>query len=294
VTSPIGRGKLIKQEEKKEAARRAARKAARKKKVVKKKKVRKRAPQVVKKKAVRRRAPRTRERPPARLPRRRTKEVVAEPGEVLEAGKLEGYLKRRYPERNVGAEVTEALRDYRGRGYQDLQEALRKGLRLGTTETESGGFPLALIRKHLDALLAESPALGRSTVLWRGGHLPGNVRVGATITDKGYLSTSARRAAAEDFVTPFSKQDVIRITTRKEQKGLWVQGIRNTMPPGQTNARIALEAEVLLPRGTRFKVTRIRRLTKVQYETEFGKSPKLRQYWRNEKRIRIVDVEALL
>lgn len=107
--------------------------------------------------------------------------------------------------------------------------------------------------KTLDAAMAKS-SLKEDISLYRGASNKRNktFKVGQTLQDSGFSSTSLRSESAEAFLgdtdnTPY----IMKISAKKGQKAL-LPG-QNKLAKKQT----AQEVEVLLPRGTSYKITKI-------------------------------------
>jgi hypothetical protein len=113
--------------------------------------------------------------------------------------------------------------------------------------------------QQLDKAIGSS-ALPQDTVLYRGfGFAPkglSKLKVGATFSDKGYVSTSLNRSIAESFTKGGAKGSVVmRIKAKKGTKALPVSAI----------SEYQKEHEVLLPRGSNFRVTGVTKKNGVTY-----------------------------
>jgi len=135
-----------------------------------------------------------------------------------------------------------ALSTYTGSAYREINGGLRKD--------SLDPFHKSTVRE-LDAAMAQS-ALPENTILYRGmemnSHLRDNIKPGSTFNDPGYTSTSFDQSNSDSF-SGGDNSAVMRIKAQKGQKGLAVQSI-STYPH---------EREVLLPRGTNYKITNVTR-----------------------------------
>jgi len=127
-----------------------------------------------------------------------------------------------------------------------------KGTRMPEDETEAKD--IARLDKNLSSAIEKSPPLPKGTVLWRGARgAPekfAHLVPGVEFEDKGYSSTSLSQAHAERFtgaapsigVTATNKT-VFRIVSKR---GMFVSS---------RLSKHYKEKEVLLQKGTKFKVT---------------------------------------
>jgi len=117
---------------------------------------------------------------------------------------------------------------------------------------------------QLDDAFTKVPPAVRARTVWRGAHLP-LMREGQIVIDKGFTSTTARRAVIQRFLG----EAVAR-------KGTIPTVLKIRLPAGSYSmemlapGKFAGEAESLLPRGTAFRVNKVRQLTARAYEKEIG------------------------
>lgn len=136
----------------------------------------------------------------------------------------------------------QAAKTYTGETYTAINGGLRKG----------GLDPVhdATVR-DLDSAISKSE-LPENTVLYRGmelnDNLRNNIKPGATFTDQAYTSTSLDQGNPSRFAGG-ENGAVMRIKAQKGQKGLAMQSISDYPE----------EKEVLLPRGTKYKITGVTR-----------------------------------
>jgi len=138
--------------------------------------------------------------------------------------------------------------------YQNSSYNLNTHLRNGTIGQSVDHQTQAA---HLDAAMKKSP-LPSDMELYRG--IPGEVAtkiaeqgVGAVFQDKGFVSTSKSKAKAKGF-----GNSTVTIQTKKGQLGLDMN--QRIGPTG-----LSSEQEILLPRGTKFRVTKVEKRTKGEY-----------------------------
>ena len=133
-----------------------------------------------------------------------------------------------------------AFKEYQHGDYANLNDRLRKGDASGK------------IVKDLDAAIAKG-ALSKRTTLYRGlaSDKPfTSFKVGATIDDPAYVSTSTDKSVSDDFSIGVGHEHTVTM---------------HIDTPAGTNAAFFKEYdgyahnEVLLPRNTKYKITRVRK-----------------------------------
>lgn len=135
-----------------------------------------------------------------------------------------------------------ATKTYTGEAYTEINGGLRSGkIPPGHQQTV----------KELDSAIGQS-TLPENTVLYRGmemnSTLRENIKPGATFTDKAYTSTSLDQGNPDRFAGG-ENGAVMRVKAPAGQKGLALQSISDYPE----------EKEVLLPRGTSYKITSVTR-----------------------------------
>lgn len=132
----------------------------------------------------------------------------------------------------------DAAQTYTGNDYSDINGGLRSGKVPRQYETTV---------RNLDSAIDQS-RLPDNTVLYRGMNMSpdmaANMKPGAVFSDKAYTSTSINPRIPESFARGEGKT-LMRIKARAGSKGLAVNNISN----------FDGEHEILLPRGSRYKVT---------------------------------------
>lgn len=125
----------------------------------------------------------------------------------------------------------------------DFQVKVNKAARSGGATKEMLEMDAAFVMK-----------LGKPTTLYRGAVLPTPPKIGSTVTDKGYQSTSTSEAVAACFGFGRSQGQVLGIKVPKAEGSTCV--FRLNTPKGipimPADRQIG---EIVLPRGTSYKVT---------------------------------------
>lgn len=144
---------------------------------------------------------------------------------------------------------------YQGNGFKDLNPALRTGKIEGTKKFQGEDTaPMRDHRDNLDSLIAKSE-LDRGIVVYRGSttdwigdidRLPGTI-----FEDKGYTSTSLNPAQAKrfnKFAAPGKETALFEISVPRGARAAF-------MDKAKDPDALAWEYEMLLPRGTRYRIT---------------------------------------
>ncbi len=150
----------------------------------------------------------------------------------------------------MSATAQAGLRAYTGSAYADLNSRLRRGDPLTATQAK---YVKGLDEAAKKSRVAPSDVLVHRGV--RGDYVMGLVRklrVGDRFEDAGYSSTSVLASVADNFAGSYGSEDIalFRITIKK---GTAVIGLG-------TRSSVPSEAEILLPRGNRPRVTRIEKI----------------------------------
>ena len=136
-----------------------------------------------------------------------------------------------------------AVRAYSGTSYAKVNRGLRQG------------EPPDEVAQRLDTLFADKNArFQQDSRVYRGIGFndpirraleEGTLRAGATLTDKGFVSTSVNPEVAQFFATFVGDRSaILRIRARKGKRGVHIEKF----------SKHKSERETLLPRGSRFKV----------------------------------------
>lgn len=151
----------------------------------------------------------------------------------------------------------EALSYYAGPGYKDINRALRSKQPLGNPAPDEAVFfgKPGVSVQLIDEALNSSLPLPADTVLYRSIALtPAELqkhKIGAQITELGYVSTSRWKRRAETWrMTDLERSEqVVYVINAGGSKGLPLYHL--------DEVAISREGEVLLPRGTSYVVTKI-------------------------------------
>ena len=136
----------------------------------------------------------------------------------------------------------QAVISYQGGLNYPLNAQLRSGTGI------LGRGEVADLTRNLDL------ATGRHAVPSRvyrgvGPGTAAKLKVGGTLTDKGYSSTSVKRSVAAKFASKTPGGALIEIRVPKGQRGIKI-----------ADRSYSRDAEFLLPRGTSLRVTSVRRV----------------------------------
>lgn len=165
--------------------------------------------------------------------------------EKLFSQRLKGFTELNHPE------FTQAISFYQSAGGYHMNEALRD------PQISDDGYKTTI--DSLDKAIETAPALTEELVAYRG--VKGNgldffdkLKVGDTWQDKGYTSTTIDAGVAQQFggQQPYYDGLVFRMKLPAGTKGIFPAGYHeplNGWTPDTT------EAEFLLPRNAKFKVT---------------------------------------
>jgi hypothetical protein len=169
--------------------------------------------------------------------------------EMLLSQRKEGFTEEKYPEfRRAIGEYESAL------GYS-LNDALRD------PQVSERSFKDTI--EFLDKAIETAPPLREEVIAYRG--IKGNglnffekLTVGDVFEDKGYVSTTLDAGVAQQFGTSGSMYQglAMRLRLPAGSKGIFSSGYKDQSEENWD--RNANEAEFLLPRGSKFKVTAIR------------------------------------
>jgi hypothetical protein len=140
----------------------------------------------------------------------------------------------------------DAVVDYSGSAFRPINEGLR-----------SGSLPNWYVDTvaKLDSAIAKSPELPKDMITWRGGSINPAVSqpdrlaaVGGTIEFRGYTSTTINQETSQSFGSGSFGTVLyeIRPPPGRSLRGLFVPNVPGNQHPA--------ESEVLLPRGSKFRV----------------------------------------
>lgn len=144
----------------------------------------------------------------------------------------------------------QAITSWTGNGYRRINEALRKG-----TEPPEA--------KALDSAIAKSTA-EKQMVVYRGinSEAVAGLKAGAVFIDRGYASTTTDHEIADGFAVNGSafgdkRPDAGALVRIIVPAGAHAMPVYEAMGWGTTGLGANPEKEILLPRGSRFQVTRV-------------------------------------
>jgi hypothetical protein len=169
--------------------------------------------------------------------------------ELLSSQRQEGFTEENYPQ-FVGA-----IREYESRLGYDLNEALRDPL------ISKSRYQNTI--DSLDKAIQTAPPLSEEVIAYRG--IKGNglnffetLKVGDVFEDKAYVSTTVDAGVAQQFGSSGSMYQglAMRMKLPAGSKGIFPSGYKDLAR--EDWERNTDEAEFLLPRGSKFKVTAIR------------------------------------
>lgn len=161
-------------------------------------------------------------------------------------------------------DMTHMVRRYQG-SHQPIQDHLRHG---GPGRTMVDGDITETVRE-LDTIIEKLPGTPEAITLHRGikGHIPG-LEAGDSIMDAGYVSTSMDPDIAPAFTKikgGTSKPAILKIRAAKGSKMLPINMYTD-------NYSFKDEHEMLLPRGSQLKITKVSYKGKTQLiEAEYDR-----------------------
>lgn len=169
--------------------------------------------------------------------------------EILLSQRKQGFTEEKYPEFRRAIGVYESSLAY------NINNDLRNSS-ISATRLKDYVIPL-------DKAISLAPPLQEEVIAYRG--VKGNgldffetLKVGDTFQDKGFVSTTIDAGVAQQFGTSRTMNDGIamRLTLPAGSKGIFPAGYKKQHDDDWD--RNANEAEFLLPRDSKFKVTAIR------------------------------------
>lgn len=133
-----------------------------------------------------------------------------------------------------------AIYEYTSLDYVKLNTRLREEGKMNPNQRD--------MVERLDFSMSKAPRLGGDVTVYRGIKGEHDFKVGDSFADKAFVSTSAKVGVAQHFGST-----VMQVNLKKGQKALAIGG--NSSAGGA-------EAEILLPRGSKFKVTAVKTVGK--------------------------------
>lgn len=145
----------------------------------------------------------------------------------------------------------QAVKTYTGSAAFSINANLRAGKAPTQEDFKRDNYIAAHSFKADQTLLRGVNAEGMRTIIDRAG---GSLKVGQTISDPGYVSTTRSRTTAENFASnKYGNGYVFRINAPKGTKAA----------PVESFTKVKGEDEFLMPRGTSFKIKAIDTSTRV-------------------------------
>lgn len=173
------------------------------------------------------------------------------------------YIKDNYGDVTYSDDELRVINNYTGSMYARMNRTLRgKDATHPISETPERAKQTNDHIKVMDQAIAKTKLKSDQT-LWRAATSSTQIKVGQTISDKGYGSTSMREQVADVFLgqnMSSSKkpvQYIMKINAKKGQTGIFAQNARNN----------SYENEFILPHDVEYKVTKVKK-TDDFYEIE--------------------------
>lgn len=138
----------------------------------------------------------------------------------------------------LSSEEEARVRQYTGDGFSELNRRIRSG---NPDEATARGA------EKLDAAVRRSRA-DRDVTLYRGVRDMPQLLPGETFTEEGFASTSTSKPVAVGYAGVDAGRALLKIKVKRGQPALATKGLSDN----------PTEKEVLLPRGVRFRVVRVR------------------------------------
>lgn len=156
------------------------------------------------------------------------------------------YAEEDYKRYEFTSAQNKAITDYTGSSYKPMNKYLRNGVETDDhNKAKIKNLTEAIDETSTQEAIVTYRGLGNSayqSFLQQGGVKSADSLIGATITDKGFVSTSFLKTTADSFS---GSNVVMEISVPKGAKAL--------MPNGKS--QFDGEAEVILQRGAKFKIT---------------------------------------
>ncbi len=157
---------------------------------------------------------------------------------------------------NLTSPERSAIIEYRGSSAFEINDFLRGGKIQFMSEKDANK-----IVGHVDSAISKA-IIDRNIVTYRGVPLDLKVKVGDTIKDKAFLSTTMNIEEAVNFSNgPGNKSTIFKIEVPKGSRGLYVEG----MAPRGYEMNSNQEHEILFPRNTQIQITEVIKLRGTYY-----------------------------
>lgn len=153
-----------------------------------------------------------------------------------------------YQSKNETEDMKFARQDYATDGYKEINTRLRDGTPLG----EDLGF----ISNQLDQGFISNPGIANEMTVFRGANIDASqFTTGTTFKDNAFVSTSLSKNEVASFARKGSENPVIMEISMPQGSKIF--------SPSLAGDQFAYEKEVLLPRGSEFKVADVSTLNDI-------------------------------
>jgi hypothetical protein len=153
-----------------------------------------------------------------------------------------------YQSKHETEDMAFARKDYATDGYKEINSRLREGKPLGED--------LEFISNQIDKGFISNPGISNDMIVYRGANIDASQLVpGATITDKSYVSTSLSKNEVASFARKGSDNPVIMEISLPQGSKIF--------SPSLAGDQFAYEKEVLLQKGSSFKVVEASKLNDI-------------------------------
>jgi hypothetical protein len=153
-----------------------------------------------------------------------------------------------YQSKNETEDMKFARQDYATDGYKEINTRLREGTPLG----EDLGF----ISNQLDQGIISNPGIPNEMTVFRGANIDASqFTIGTTFKDNAFVSASISKNEVARFSWGGSQNPVIMEISMPQGSKIF--------SPSLAGDQFAFEKEVLLPRGSEFKVTDVSTLNDI-------------------------------
>lgn len=177
---------------------------------------------------------------------------------------------------SIPKDVISSIDQYCGQSsvYQEINGLLRGNM----SEDDFDESPDALSDinkaiKDMDSMINKSPPLKRESISYRGvtGDFVKKLKPGAVIKDKGFVSTTYDKGSAEQAMSDADEDDLtamIHITMPKGTRALWGSGALEKLYPDKFGDTVMDESELVLGRGSKFRVVSRTKVSGKLYKIE--------------------------
>lgn len=151
--------------------------------------------------------------------------------------------------KSLSSDERDAIQSYTSSGYHEINESLR-----------SGGKKDPRV-KDLDSAIGKS-TIPEDVVVYRGGAIDQRfAKAGSVVQDKAFVSTSLQSYYAESYGHRLPTETRRKLTEQGKEVAIWKINVKKGSKGavlGKESSNLG-EGEVMLPRGSKFKVTKVER-----------------------------------